>query len=42
MKVLILDDEPAGRRELRRLLEPYGDVRIVGEAKDVQTVLALT
>jgi two-component system LytT family response regulator len=32
LRVLIVDDEPLARRGVRQLLEPHGDVRIVGEA----------
>jgi len=31
MKVLIIDDEPPAREELRRLLAPYEDLEIIGE-----------
>ena len=36
MKSLIVDDEPLARRELRRLLEEFPWVEIVGEAGDVE------
>ncbi|AFH48019.1 LytT family response regulator [Ignavibacterium album JCM 16511] len=32
MKALIIDDERLARTELRRLLEPFKDIQIVGEA----------
>ncbi len=32
MKALIIDDERLARVELRRLLEPYKDIEIIGEA----------
>ncbi len=35
MKALIVDDEPLARRELRRLLDAFPAVRIVGEAGNV-------
>jgi len=41
MKVLSLDDESGGRRELRRLLESYEDIEIVGEAATVRAALDL-
>ncbi len=31
MKVLIVDDEPPARQELRRLLETFDDVEVIGE-----------
>ena len=34
MKVLLVDDESAARRRLGRLLTPFLDVQVVGEAKD--------
>jgi two-component system LytT family response regulator len=36
VKVLIVDDEPLARRELRRLLATYSWVEIIGEARDVE------
>jgi two-component system, LytTR family, response regulator len=35
MKVLIVDDEPLARRELRRLLVAHRSIQIVGEAGDI-------
>jgi two-component system LytT family response regulator len=35
MRVLLIDDEPLARRELRRLLAAFPDVAIVGEAANV-------
>jgi two-component system LytT family response regulator len=32
MRALVVDDEPLARRELRRLLEPFPAVQVVGEA----------
>jgi len=32
IRALIVDDEPLARRGVRQLLEPHGDVRVVGEA----------
>jgi two-component system LytT family response regulator len=39
-RVLIADDEPAARRGVRQLLEPYHDFTIVGECRDGRQVLA--
>jgi len=35
MKALIVDDEPLARRELRRLLEAFPTVQIVGEGSNI-------
>lgn len=35
MRVLLIDDEPRARRELRRILAAHPDVEVVGEAEDV-------
>ena len=40
MKALIVDDERLARAELRRLLNPYKDINIVGEAVNVEDALA--
>jgi len=40
MKALIVDDEPLARRELRRLLEVFPAVEIVGEAGNVDEARA--
>lgn len=32
IRALIADDEPLARRGVRQLLEPHGDIRVVGEA----------
>ncbi len=32
MKALIVDDEPLARRELRRLLAPFADIEVIGDA----------
>ena len=42
MKTLLLDDEPAGRRNLRKLLGAHGDIEIIGEVADVASALRLT
>lgn len=42
MKVLILDDEADGRRELRLLLSPFPDVEVIGEAATVAEALDMT
>ena len=39
-RVLIADDEPAARRGVRQLLEPFADFTIVGECRDGKEVLA--
>ena len=36
MNVLLVDDEPLARRELRRLLSAHPWVRVIGEASDVE------
>jgi two-component system, LytTR family, response regulator len=40
MKVLIVDDEPLARRELRLLLDPFPSIRIAGEAGNVDEARA--
>ena len=40
MDVIIVDDEPAGRRTLREFCEAEGDLRVVGEYGDGVTALA--
>jgi two-component system LytT family response regulator len=35
MKVLVVDDEPLARRELRRLLEAHPAARVIGEAGNI-------
>jgi two-component system, LytTR family, response regulator len=35
MRVLVVDDEPLARRELRRLLAAFPDVQVVGEAGNI-------
>lgn len=35
MRVLIVDDEPLARRELRRLLDSFPSIQIVGEAANI-------
>src|SRR5690606_21127063 len=46
MRVLIVDDEPLARRELRRLLANHPDFEVIGEASHVEEaeerILALT
>lgn len=34
IRAVIVDDEPPARRGVHQLLEPYGDIRVVGEAND--------
>ena len=41
MKVLVVDDEPAARAKLRRLLAAQADVSEVAEAADAPAALAL-
>jgi len=41
MKTLIVDDEPLARRELRRLLQAFPAVQIVGEAGNIDEARAL-
>lgn len=40
MKALIVDDERLARAELRRLLSPFKDINIVGEAVNAEDALA--
>ena len=40
MKALIVDDERLARTELRRLLNPFKDINIVGEAVNAEDALA--
>ncbi|MCB9748653.1 MAG: response regulator transcription factor [Myxococcales bacterium] len=40
MRVLIVDDEPLARQRLRRLLDPWPEVTVVGEAADADEALA--
>ena len=39
MKALIVDDERLARVELRRLLSPYKEIKIVGEAVNAEDAL---
>lgn len=39
MKALIIDDERLARTELKRLLEPFKDIQIVGEAVNAEDAL---
>jgi two-component system LytT family response regulator len=41
VKVLIVDDEPLARRELRRLLDAHADLTVVGEAGDIDEARSL-
>jgi DNA-binding NarL/FixJ family response regulator len=41
IRVVLADDHPALRRSLRRLLEREEDLRVVGEAGDLETALQL-
>ena len=36
IKAVIVDDEPPARREMRRLLADYDDLKVVGEAGDLE------
>lgn len=36
-RVILVDDEPSARRGLRRLLAPFEDIEIIGEASGVDT-----
>ena len=40
MKALIVDDERLARTELRRLLNPFKDINVVGEAINAEDALA--
>jgi two-component system LytT family response regulator len=40
MKALIVDDERLARTELRRLLNPFKDINVVGEAVNAEDALA--
>jgi len=40
MRVLVIDDEPLARRELRRLLTAHGWIQIVGEAGNIDEAQA--
>src|SRR5215208_5478553 len=39
-RVVVADDEPAARRGVRQLLDPFPDFAIVGECRDGKEVLA--
>ncbi len=39
MRTLIVDDERLARNELKRLLEPYTKIEIVGEAANAEEAL---
>ena len=41
IKAVIVDDEPPARREMRRLLAGYDDVRVAGEAGDLTVAVGL-
>ena len=41
MKTLIVDDERLARNELKRLLEPYHKIEIVGEASNAEEALGM-
>lgn len=41
IRVVIVDDEPPARRGVQQLLEPFGDVRVVGEAGDGAEAIAV-
>ena len=40
-KAIIVDDEPPARREMRRLLSDYDEIRVVGEAGDLDVARGL-
>ncbi len=40
MKALVVDDEPLARRELRRLLDAFPWIQVVGEAADIDEARA--
>jgi len=42
VRVLILDDETSGRRDLRKLLEHEPDIEAIDEARDVAAAIGLT
>ncbi|MDN5287091.1 MAG: Two component transcriptional regulator, LytTR family [Mucilaginibacter sp.] len=39
LRVLIIDDERMARQEIKRLLDPYADVEIIGEAKNADEAI---
>lgn len=41
MRVLVIDDEPVARLEMRRLLKAHPEIEVVGEAEDAATALDL-
>lgn len=41
IRALVVDDEPLARRGVRQLLEPFGEVRVVGEARDGREAVEL-
>lgn len=40
MKALIIDDERLAREELKRLLQPHGEIQIIDEARNADEALA--
>lgn len=41
LKAVIVDDEPPARREMRRLLADYDEIKVVGEAGDLEVARGL-
>jgi two-component system LytT family response regulator len=41
IKAIVVDDEPPARREMRRLLGAFDDIKIVGEAGDIEVAAGL-
>lgn len=41
IKAVIVDDEPPARREMRRLLEAFENIKVVGEAADLNVAAGL-
>jgi len=39
LRVLIIDDERMARQEIKRLLTPYKDIEIIGEAKNADEAI---
>jgi two-component system LytT family response regulator len=39
LRILIVDDERMARQEIKRLLDPYADVEIIGEAKNADEAI---
>ncbi|MBK1881377.1 response regulator transcription factor [Luteolibacter pohnpeiensis] len=41
LEVMLVDDEPAARRGMKRLLENHADVRVIGEADCIAAALSM-